>query len=141
MMQSNSVSSTCSRNTAMKCTILTGQETAQLKSAKNLFLLRIEAREGALRAGPASLTKLFAALRRIVIGDFLDPFELLHQTGLRNLHSRLVHAAVQQGDQCEGQNTGKGMDAEHVVGPKGNNSTEKLAQMAQMAQCSNCKDD
>jgi len=121
--------------------ILTGQKTAQLKSAKNLFLLRIEAREGALRAGPASLTKLFAALRRIVIGDFLDPFELLHQTGLRNLHSRLVHAAVQQGDQCEGQNTGKGMDAEHVVGPKGNNSTEKLAQMAQMAQCSNCKDD
>src|SRR5437588_11820104 len=99
MMQSNSVSSTCSRNTAMKCTILTGQETAQLKSAKNLFLLRIQARQGALGAGPASLTKLFAALRGIVVRDFLDPFELLHQTGLRNCDSLLAHAAVQQGDQ------------------------------------------
>jgi len=97
--------------------ILTGQKTTQLNSAKNLFLLRIQAREGALGAGPASLTKLFAALRGIVVRDFLDPFELLHQTGRCNGDSRLAHAAVQQGDQREGQNTGKGMDAEHVVGP------------------------
>src|SRR6266480_6930738 len=97
--------------------ILTGQKTVQLESPENLFLLRIEAREGALRAGPASRTKLFAALRGIVVRDFLDSFELLHQTGLRNCDSRLAHAAVQQGDQREGQNTGKGMDAEHVVGP------------------------
>src|SRR5256885_2114008 len=58
--------------------ILTGQKTVQLESPENLFLLRIEAREGALRAGPASRTKLFAALRGIVVRDFLDPFELLH---------------------------------------------------------------
>src|SRR5207249_7503503 len=82
-----------------------------------LFLLSTEAREGALRAGPASRTKLFAALRRIVIRDLLDPFELLHQTGLRNLDSRLGHAAVQQRDQRHGQNAGKGMDAKHLVGP------------------------
>src|SRR5437588_11904089 len=117
MMQSNSVSSTCSRNTAMKCTILTGQETAQLKSAKNLFLLRIQAREGALGAGPASLTKLFAALRGIVVRDFLDPFELLHQTGRCNGDSRLAHAPVHQGAQHKGQNAEKGMDAENEVGP------------------------
>src|SRR5437879_1398458 len=97
--------------------ILTGQKTVQLESPENLFLLRIEAREGALRAGPASWTKLFAALRRIVIRDLLDPFELLHQTGLRNLDSRLGHAAVQQRDQRHGQNAGKGMDAKHLVGP------------------------
>jgi hypothetical protein len=90
--------------------IPTGQKTVQLENPENLFLLRIEAREGALRSGLASRRKLFAALRRIVIRDLLDPFELLQQTGLRNLDSRLGHAAVQQRDQRNGQNAGKGMD-------------------------------
>jgi len=80
-------------------------------------LLKVQTRQGALGAGPAAATKRFAALRGIIVDDLLDSFELLHQTGLRNLDSRLAHAAVQQGDQREGQDAGKGMDAKHLVGP------------------------
>jgi hypothetical protein len=58
---------------------------------------------GALGTGSASQMRLFGVVSGIVVGDFLDLFELLDEAGLSNRHSRLVHPTVKQGyqRQCE----------------------------------------
>jgi len=70
--------------------ILTGEKTVQFERAENAFLLRIQMSHGALGARSTSQMLLVGVVSGIVVGDFLDLFELLDEAGPSNLHSRLT---------------------------------------------------
>ena len=79
-----------------KLYILTGQKPVQIEGTENLILLSVQASKRALGARTTSKVELFRGLSGIIVSDFLDFLELLHQARLADSDSGLVHSTMKQ---------------------------------------------
>lgn len=97
--------------------ILTGLKSAQFECMEELRLLRRQSREGPLGTGLASQSGSFTPMCMIVVGDFLDPYQVLQHSPLRDLNPGRDHLAMQKRQQCQCEDTVESVNADHQIGP------------------------